>query len=183
MRRFRKSTKSPRGALLALENYSIGEMVRSHLRNSYFLIPPISSPGNGSSVDRRYFSHMELWRAIFDEDLSRTDLNISLDQFFLFEWLPRSPGLYHTEHGRWCREEARQHIYKQVGESTIYNPYGKLSMLEGGIGNVRVKPILVDGQKYWLMSACSNGNCEEGLEQTHGRGECRGGSVGGSTPG
>lgn len=160
---FRKKIQSPAGVVLELEKYSIGELVRSHLRNCLFLIPTMASRREAAVADRTYFSHVELWEAVINEDLSRTDVKIRLDQFFLFEWLPRSPGLYHTDHGRWSRENARQHIHKQDGQSTIYNPYGKLSMLEGGIGNVRLKPILLEGQKYWMMSACTNGNCEEGF--------------------
>jgi len=48
----------------------------------------------------------------------------------------------------------------------IFNPIGKMSMIEGGIGCVRLRPIYLGGrmdQEYFVFSATSNQHADEGI--------------------
>jgi hypothetical protein len=45
----------------------------------------------------------------------------------------------------------------------IFNPYGKLEMLKGGIGCVRLKDKLVENERVWFMTASSTCNAHEGF--------------------
>lgn len=114
-------------------------------------------------TEREFFTNNSVWEAILYEQLRRTDITIILDGFFLFEWLPRSPGLFHTQRGRNARREAERNIESISDGLIIYNPYGKASMLDGGVGNVRLKPVDVRDKSYVFMTASSSGICHEGF--------------------
>jgi hypothetical protein len=45
----------------------------------------------------------------------------------------------------------------------VFTPAGKLSMLEGGIGCIRLKQIQFPHGTYWFMSASSTGSPDEGI--------------------
>jgi hypothetical protein len=87
---------------------------------------------------------------------------LELKAFFLFEWFPRSPDLYFTERGRRAREEAK---YRTINTKNglAYHPVGKQSMLDGGVGNVRLGPIVIRDQEYFFMPASGNGSCHQGF--------------------
>jgi hypothetical protein len=108
-------------------------------------------------------SNNEIWELILHNRVRRSDLRISLDSFFLFEWFPRSPGLFHTSNGRQARRLAQKWIVEFAGGTVVYDPYGKASMLDGGVGTVRFRPIELAGTSYYLMTASSSGTCHEGF--------------------
>jgi hypothetical protein len=76
-----------------------------------------------------------------------------------------------------AREEAFQHIHprfavspirdhagnRQQDYTTVFKPEGKLSMLQGGIGSVRLKPLRIFDQPHWLMTASSDGVVHTGI--------------------
>jgi hypothetical protein len=113
-------------------------------------------------ADRTFTSNNGIWEAIIYESI-RAEMNIILDSFFIFEWFPRSPGLYFTKTARMAREEAQHRIVRIEKDYIVYDPHGKLSMIQGGLGNVRLKPIEIDSNKFYLMSASTNGECHQGF--------------------
>ena len=58
---------------------------------------------------------------------------------------------------------AQNEIDSVIDDAVVYNPYGKGSMLEGGIGNIRLKPITINGQECFLVGASASGVCHEGF--------------------
>ena len=143
--------------------------------------------------DRVYFRAEEFWKDVLNEKLSAERL-VTLDHMRLFEWFPRNPGLFHTEDARQARAQAENHIrhIEEGGfeafrsnadappdhaaliravtggsgptRTQIFTPRGKLSMLQGGIGCVRLQPaVLDDGSRAWFMSATSNTSPDEGI--------------------
>jgi hypothetical protein len=107
---------------------------------------------------------------------------IVLERFLLSSWFPRAPGLYHTPEGESARYEAAAHVDhgslhspirggaragrgpRDPGDYTVvFAPAGKASMLRGGIGAIRLKPIEVFDEAHWLLSASSNGISHEGV--------------------
>ncbi|CAO3399389.1 hypothetical protein [Azospirillum palustre] len=117
-----------------------------------------------------FTSNNYLWDAVMDERI-RSGHRLHLRGFYVMEWLPRSPGLFFTEQGRRARRQAEKFIIDKrsrrlTGISdhyTVYDPYGKSSMLRGGIGCVRLKDINLNGSKYWMFTATSNAVAHEGL--------------------
>jgi hypothetical protein len=158
----------------------IGE---AHLRNREYLTKPILA---SQSEDRSYSSSEQFWTDILSGKL-RSSFVVSLSNLRLFEWFPRSPGLYHTGKAAYAREEALRHIdygfpdrsdvtrdhanplrrITPAGDSDdrliVFTPAGKQSMLEGGIGCIRLKPIQFPDGIFWFMSASSTESPDQGI--------------------
>ena len=136
--------------------------LQSHLSTAeYQLKQPLDS--SRVEADRTFHSNNSFWEAIIYRMLRRTDTRVILDSFFIFEWVPRSPGLYYTNEGRAAREQARHYIRAIENGVVVYDPYGKESMLRGGIGNVKLNSIQIDGKPHFVMCASSEGMCNEGI--------------------
>jgi hypothetical protein len=147
-----------------LENYQFRTVLQDHIGTANYLIPAKTlqlSPTSGFSV-RTFHSNNSIWEAILLEK-ARYDMKVILESFFLFEWFPRSPGLFHTDSARNARQEARHNIETISNGVVVYNPHGKASMLDGGVGTIRLRPIKIENRDFYLMSASSNGVAHEGF--------------------
>ena len=150
--------------------------------------------------DKEFDHNHEFWEGVLSDELYQT-CYIKLNNFRIFEWVPRNPGLFHTGEASWQREEAFRNIAEIRGERdffiqsleampdhaeraerdklgrrgtmgrradriTIFNPYGKLSMLQGGVGCVRFKPVHLKNERaseHYILSASSSQNADEGI--------------------
>lgn len=143
--------------------------------------------------DREFSDNQSLWRHILEERL-RAERVVRLSGFRIFDWVPRNPGLFHTENARWAREKAGRHVMELdrmrfaeylgadgappdgadvlrnvtssqgVSRRLIFTPQGKCSMVQGGVGCVRFKPLnLAAGGVAWLVSATSSAAPDEGI--------------------
>ncbi len=149
--------------LVNLAEYHVESVLIEHVANANYLMPSTAALEPEASVqDRTFTANNNIWEAILFERV-RSGMNVKLDSFFLFEWFPRSPGLFHSELGRWARQEAQSNVLEKSDATVIYNPSGKKSMLDGGVGNIRLRPIETEDGELWLMCASSNGTCHEGF--------------------
>jgi hypothetical protein len=152
------------GHLMPLGSYLFESFLASHVATVNYKAPPASEePETPAPPDRSFQDNEGIWKAIIFQNLRRSDINITLENFFLFEWFPRSPGLFYTGAGVSARGEAVRNIEKIGDGIVVYNPYGKASMLDGGVGNIRLKPIDIKNEERFLMSASSNGSCHTGF--------------------
>ena len=151
---------------MSLHPFQSAKIIDEHAVNAALLLKPgevQELPYHSSLSDRTFHSNNELWEAVIREQIRATPTPIHLESFFLFEWFPRSPGLYYTPEGSRARLEAQEridHIDKGV---VVYDPYGKLSMLDGGVGSLRFRPITIRESEFYLMSASSTGTCHQGF--------------------
>lgn len=136
--------------------------LKQHLSTSGYLAHPDSTI-QPPIADQIFHSNNELWEAFLRTKQLRIGHRVTLQSFFIFEWFPRSPGLYFTERGRDARREAQNRIRTIDNGVIVFDPYGKMSMLDGGIGNVRLRPIVVGGRDLVLMSGSSDGECHAGF--------------------
>jgi hypothetical protein len=137
-------------------------------------------------ADRTYASNDELWRDVFDQRL-RVARTVHLDDFVVSEWFPLSPGLFHTDEARVSRVDAQRHLLtgpdrqtrleEEIGRSLdsgalddttrdmlrVYSPRGKMSMMGGGVGCVRLNPRRLESADVWFMSASSTPIAHEGF--------------------
>ncbi len=149
--------------IIPVEQYQLNRIVEQHVSNVNYLTPPTDYPVREvRELDQIFYSNKEIWEKVIDRTL-RYGSYVTLESFFLVEWLPRSPGLYFTNDAKEARNQAKHHIESIRDNIVIYNPYGKMSMLDGGIGNIRLKPINIGEEEYVLISASSNGVCHEGF--------------------
>jgi hypothetical protein len=148
--------------LIELNSYQIRSLIEPQVECSLYLFAS-TIEGLDKESDIEFTENEAIWNKLIESRLKRTDRVIKLQKFYLFEWFPRCPGLYYTENGRYARHEAKRNIISTKNGTTVYGHHGKLSMLNGGIGSIRLLPIKIEGSKYYLMSASSNGNCDEGF--------------------
>jgi hypothetical protein len=171
-------------------NHGVEEFVLPQVIGRSLLMAP--NKGDGRR-DVTYHSAEEFWCDVLDERLIAERIVI-LEAMRVFEWFPRNPGLFHTDRGRSAREEAQHHILSidaqqfrnyvssadappdhasliksitQLYDATraqIFTPRGKMSMLQGGVGCVRYKPVDMKSiGKAWFMSASSGLAPDEGI--------------------
>jgi hypothetical protein len=144
----------------------IDHVVRTQVETSNYRQPiePIQNELVGK--ERTYHENHGIWDDIISQKL-RSYTRVVLKDFHLFEWFPRSPGLYFTEAGALARREATQyiHVESSSGDSVVYNAYGKMMMLRGGVGTIRLRDRVIEEGRdpVWFVSASSTGICHQGF--------------------
>lgn len=142
--------------------YTFRSALNGHISTSTYLVLPSEDrklPGDFET----FYHNNTLWEAAVTAKSLHHGRRIRLDSFFIFEWIPRAPGLYWTPDAKFARAEAKQRIIKIDQGRVVYSPYGKQSMLDGGIGNIRLNPLVVHGNELMFMSASANGICHQGF--------------------
>jgi hypothetical protein len=150
-------------------------ILASHLgANDYILS---QAEGDSSERSSTYRSNQHVWRDIVNQQVS-AGMEIVLQRFQLMDWFPRAPGLFHTAEAKWARDDAFRHLHRgfqhspirdhatgkrEIDHTVVFTPEGKLSMLQGGIGSIRLKPLNIFGEPHWLVVATSDGISHTGL--------------------
>jgi len=155
----------------------------------------VAAAGDQMCADNATF-----WKMLCAHDGPTEGYTVRLANFVLTEWLPLRPGLYHTDQARFARVEAiancrilpddarapaplRDLVRSEMSGRRIdnkepfvqvFSPAGKMGMIEGGIGCIRLKPRSNRPDFPWLMGASSSGIVHEGLivalrEEQHDR--------------
>ncbi|HEU4973721.1 MAG TPA: hypothetical protein VFT50_01425 [Baekduia sp.] len=148
----------------------------------------VAPPSAGNR--RRYDSDSAFWADVLGRRI-RSGTPVSLDGFWLSEWVPLSPGLFHTPDAEDHRQMAKARNLSGAGRETaermlraeglgareaqrlleelprmavhVYDPYGKAQMLSGGIGTVRLAERPSPEGTVWLLGASSSGVMHEGV--------------------
>jgi len=106
-------------------------------------------------------SNEQVWRMFLEEELYDTR-RVTLEHVHLFEWFPAAPGRFHTPEGRAQRQMAYRTLTEMAG-GIYFTPSGKASLLQGGLGAVRLRPRQIGGESHYFFTASSNGVCHEGF--------------------
>lgn len=171
-----------------VEDRQVLEISASQLGAPNLLASPEETP---RAKDRVFTSNDDLWRMLLSEQI-RSTATVHLDGFWLSEWFPLRPGLFHTEIGREARKYADRGLLTGPEASPgavrmfsdylgrdvptnllerfnfqntyVYSPWGKGRMLAGGIGCIRLKPKLIGGrEEAWFMGATSEPYAHQGI--------------------
>src|SRR5271167_1553836 len=137
----------------------------SHLGTTDYLLKPVESK-KSDLPSQRYQRNEDAWLDIIRQRVS-AGMGIVLERFQVMDWFPRAPGLYYSPNAQWAREEAFRYLHhgfrespirdlaRRTGEkkppgdyTVVFTPEGKSSMLQGGIGSIRLKPILIFGEPH-----------------------------------
>ncbi len=125
-------------------------------RNDRFDIYRNYSPNR---EDKFYFENSNFWTETL-LSYNAIGQRIRLKNFSLIEWLPSSPGLFFTGKAEVSRRKAEAHFNALHRE---YLPLGKLEMILGGIGSVRLgSEQNMQLSKYYLCGT-SSGASHEGV--------------------
>jgi hypothetical protein len=110
-------------------------------------------------LDRSYFDNASFWKdALTNRQFPSA--YIVLDDFYLLEWLPFSPGRYFTGRAVQERRRATEEISRSRHE---YLPGGKTSMIRGGIGAIRLAERTVRNSSVHFLGASSTGIAHQGI--------------------
>jgi hypothetical protein len=89
---------------------------------------------------------------------------VRLAGFYLTEWVPLTPGRFHSPDAARTRDMARYHIDSMDPVRGVdYRPMGKISMIRGGIGTVRLSSLHVADRSLHVLGATSDGVCHSGI--------------------
>lgn len=141
-----------------VSSWSSEEFLACHLQSANLLQRPSSREADG---EREYGSNVEFWRDVIDGSISALRW-VRLANFQISGWFPRSPGLFHTQFAAQRRVVADSHLEDRDG-ARIYDPHGKYSMIEGGLGSVRFQNVKIEGDDCWLCTASDDGYCHTGV--------------------
>lgn len=111
--------------------------------------------------DLKFDTNHRFWNSVIREQ-TRALKWIQLNGFCVIDWYPRSPGIFHTDNAERHRERAQEYVRVEEG-IRHYEPYGKVNMIEGGVGSVRFKPINIEGEACWLCTATADEFCHTGI--------------------
>jgi hypothetical protein len=154
-------------------------ILSAHIGNLDYLLRPQSAQ-QAYKNHHQFDSNEAFWRNLNRLQIFPDD-TVLLKHFLILDWFPRAPGLYHTGNAEDARREAFDHLQIGFGDSPIrdrarvvgetrpndytvvFTPQGKFSMLEGGIGSIRLKPIAIEGIWHWLITATSDGIAHTGV--------------------
>jgi hypothetical protein len=90
---------------------------------------------------------------------------VRLRKFKLIDWFPRAPGVFWSRIAR----ETRKHIssrpqYSDDELGNYFAPHAKMGLIEnGGIGSIRLRPRMIDGERCWLATALTGFECQGGV--------------------
>jgi hypothetical protein len=151
---------------------SANPLLGSHVGTTDYLLVAPNEATSQEDVSR-YQQNETFWADLLTDRISFGD-EIVLEKFHVLDWFPRAPGLYHTKRARFSRELAFEFLHRgwespirdhantnnepgSSGYTKVFMPEGKLSMLQGGIGAIRLKPIKLPTEPHWLLTASSDG--------------------------
>lgn len=108
---------------------------------------------------KTYSDNRKLWEDLLSGKVGQGE-SLLLDGCHLLDWMPSCPGRYFTPEATKSREEAL--LYWSDDEEE-YFPLGKLGMVLGGVGSVRLAPRDVPGGKACFFGATFSGISHEGI--------------------
>ncbi|MEV1073867.1 hypothetical protein [Micromonospora parva] len=154
-----------------LSDRDVVDGIETQLSTGNFVLPPVALPAGNH---RNFPTTTEFWQSLLSENV-RASHTVTLEDVLLSEWFPRSPGLFHTEEAERWREYADDHLMMLTAEQQavydatrppnprIFDLYGKIDMLRGGIGCVRLNRKLTSEGHLWFMSASTGRSADEGV--------------------
>jgi len=149
------------GQIPGESSYFFSSFINSQVQHSNLLLERQIPSDTRSTIRVKHNS--AIWKRLIDKrDLFATN-RVTLSNFYIFEWFPLSPGLYHTRSAKRSRDNAYYNISHMEDDIMVFNPHGKSSMIEGGIGNIRLKPRMIEDDFGFFMTASSTHVCHEGF--------------------
>ena len=111
-----------------------------------------------------YTAEQQFWLDAFNSHSLFETKRILLQDFIVMDWIPRSPGRYHSDSGRTARSKAAEHaIEDRDGSPVLFDPTGKSAMIAGGLGCLRLAMKTMGGAEVKFLSASSTGMAHAGI--------------------
>ena len=117
----------------------------------------------GAGAARVYREETGFWRDGLEGGRLFETRRVTLENFVLLDWLPRSPGRYHLPEGAAAREGAGDRIIERNGQGVVFDPIGKTGMVNGGMGCLRFLMKDVAQRRLQFLGATSSGFAHRGV--------------------
>jgi nucleoside phosphorylase len=142
--------------------------------NSRTYLSPNWEIGHGRDTPLAYTEVGAVWKDIFGHKGFFETKRVVLDRMYLTDWVPRSPGQYHTTGAAKARDDARHYLITDQRRRAVltadsdenlevFDPYGKHLMMRGGVGCHRLTLKRVAGAELKLLGVTSTGVPHDGL--------------------
>jgi nucleoside phosphorylase len=170
-----KSQKSPLETLPGTERFWGDDLVQfadEYLNGRTYLSPDWETARGRDQAS--YTDVAAVWRDILGHKGFFETKRVVLDRVYLTDWVPRSPGQYHTPHAADARDQARHYLITDKRRRAVltadadkdlevFDPYGKDLMVRGGVGCHRFTLKRVAGVELKLLGVTSTGVTHDGL--------------------
>jgi len=152
--------------------YGGEQLILDHIATSYLSLARTADRSDGR--DKIFIAEEDFWGSARRDEL-RGSNRITLRRFCVTEWIPTSPGEFHSHAGAISRQSAEDQLLElDVADQrflqdtaspdvAVYTPTGKYSMLDGGLGCVRLQDKLTEYGRLWFMSASSSAMAYAGI--------------------
>lgn len=136
-------------------------VVGDYLRTRLWLHPGLFERARRGAAS--YRDESALWADALQRGTLYETQRLSLKDMLLMDWIPRSPGLYHSTDAAQARANALQRVVGTEGGTVILDPVGKAGMVWGGVGSLRLAMKTIDGRPTKFLCATSSGRAHRGF--------------------
>lgn len=119
----------------------------------------IEAPKPSTSAELRFASNEGFWGDVMAERVGQ-GVRVRLNRFQITEWIPSSPGRFFTKEAVDARVIAEHYLRFDRSE---YLPLGKMNMVLGGVGSLRLAPRQMGAKEMYTFGATSNGISHQGV--------------------
>jgi hypothetical protein len=110
----------------ALGNRAVYNFLRQQINVVRYVFSPVKRPSG--LTDRRYVSNQDFWGSLqHPTEPLRPNTVVHLQGFAITEWLPRTPGLFHTAHAARRRAAAENNRMSENEFLRMVGRYGNRS--------------------------------------------------------
>lgn len=142
-------------------DHNILDFIREYLQSRGLLRQDFFEIQGQKKVE--YWREEHFWQDVAHSGRIYETCQVSLRDFLLTPWIPRSPGQYYTSEARRSREAAQDFIKGRDRNYVVFDPYGKSGMIKGGVGCLRLAQKRIGNESLHFLCATSSGVAHKGL--------------------
>lgn len=141
--------------------YDIVQFITQYLQSRGLLRHDFSTTQGRRRIEYQKEDHF--WQDVMGSGQIYETCRVRLNNFLLCSWIPRAPGQYHTSEARDYRRKSKEFVRERGKGFVIFDPYGKSSMVKGGVGCLRLTQKQVGNENLHFLCATSSGVAHKGL--------------------
>jgi hypothetical protein len=141
--------------------YDIVQFITQYLQSRGLLRQDFSTTQGRRRIE--YQKEYQFWQDVMGSGQIYETRRVRLNNFLLCSWIPRAPGQYYTSEARDYRRKSKDFVRERGKDFVIFDPYGKSSMVKGGVGCLRLTQKQVGNESLHFLCATSSGVAHKGL--------------------
>lgn len=141
--------------------YDIVQFITQYLQSRGLLRQDFSTTQGRREIE--YQKEYQFWQDVMGSRQIYETRRVRLNNFLLCSWIPRAPGQYYTSEARDYRRISKYYVRERDKGFVIFDPYGKSSMVNGGVGCLRLTQKQVGNESLQFLCATSTGVAHKGL--------------------